>query len=194
LGRLKRVEECEPIRRTLFEVVLGRRFALVCFLFVIPEPHEPPVVGTQRQREEVAVCVLCHREQPSETLFARLTGRIATEHPNLPGDMPARIVDQALAFLAACATATVPIRPSASVDIGWHTFLLHTRDYAAFCDRVAGRFINHVPDDEPGTIGPALADALTEIRRAGYHVDLPLRSTGGDCTQCHAGCHDSPKR
>ena len=31
------------------------------------------------------------------------------------------------------------------VDNLWHTFLLFTIDYAAFCESVAGRFIHHVP-------------------------------------------------
>jgi SAM-dependent methyltransferase len=28
---------------------------------------------------------------------------------------------------------------------GWHAFILHTDDYAEFCQRVAGRFIHHLP-------------------------------------------------
>ncbi|MBO0880719.1 MAG: hypothetical protein J2P17_10325, partial [Mycobacterium sp.] len=35
------------------------------------------------------------------------------------------------------------------VDIGWHTFILYTKDYASFCNRVAGRFIHHEPNDNP---------------------------------------------
>ncbi|GAA3634468.1 hypothetical protein GCM10022420_004140 [Streptomyces iranensis] len=57
-----------------------------------------------------------------------------------------RIAAQTAAFLAACANNTGrPLTPSKAVDIGWHTFLLHTRDYADFCQRVAGHFIHHVP-------------------------------------------------
>ena len=32
------------------------------------------------------------------------------------------------------------------MDKGWHAFILHTADYAEFCDRVARRFIHHLPD------------------------------------------------
>lgn len=32
------------------------------------------------------------------------------------------------------------------IDNVWHTFLLFTREYAAFCESVAGRFIHHVPE------------------------------------------------
>lgn len=131
-------------------------------------------------------------------LFDRLSNRIRTDHPELPDGMPERILDQALAFLGAAAVATEPIGPSDLVDIGWHTFILHTHEYRAFCDRVAGRFVHHEPDDEvPGTevnIPKArLSTTVTAIRAAGYEIDAALwDAKPGDCTQCHAGCTDSP--
>ncbi|GIE85833.1 glycine-rich domain-containing protein [Actinoplanes regularis] len=85
-----------------------------------------------------------------DDLFTRLECRIRAEHPEMTPDMPARILDQALAFLGACAVTTEPIGPSPIVDVGWHTFILYSIDYAAFCDRIAGRFIHHVPDDDGG--------------------------------------------
>lgn len=138
----------------------------------------------------------------SDEMFARLEGRIAADHPELAKGMAARIVDQALAFLAACATATRPLAPSELVDIGWHTFILYTREYAAFCTRIAGRFIHHEPDDAPGDGWPTapqsnpLVAAVTAIKAAGLIVDAELWNLGadGNCTQCHAGCHDSPTR
>jgi len=39
----------------------------------------------------------------------------------------------------------------AKLDDAWHTFLLFTRDYADFCDRYFGFFLDHFPnEDEPG--------------------------------------------
>ena len=35
-----------------------------------------------------------------------------------------------------------------AVDELWHTFVIFTREYAAFCDAVAGRFLHHVPEVE----------------------------------------------
>ncbi len=32
-----------------------------------------------------------------------------------------------------------------AIDLMWHTFLLYTEDYAAFCDRNFGFFIHHQP-------------------------------------------------
>ncbi|MCM4077711.1 glycine-rich domain-containing protein [Paractinoplanes hotanensis] len=138
-------------------------------------------------------------------LFDRLTRRITTEHPDLDDGMPHRILDQALAFLGTSATATQPLGPSELVDIGWHTFILYTVDYAAFCERVAGRFIHHVPDDDPNdqggtppTIPTTLTDTVTAIRAAGFALDAELWHRAADCsskcTQCHAGCTDSPTR
>ena len=146
-----------------------------------------------------------HPKQLPTTLAHRLVARISVEHPELSADMPGRILDQTLAFLETCATATEPIGPSELVDIGWHTFILYTHEYAEFCDRIAGRFIHHVPDDGPTgdewptvpTSNPAtLAATVAAMRQAGHRVDVPLWSMTGavDCTQCHAGCTDSPTR
>ncbi|MFI5845826.1 glycine-rich domain-containing protein [Catenuloplanes sp. NPDC051500] len=130
-------------------------------------------------------------------LFTTLTTRIAADHPDLSDDMPARILDQALAFLGACAVTTTPIGPSDLVDIGWHTLILHTEIYTDLCHRIAGRFIHHIPDDpaDTGTSAP-LTTTTAAITAAGYRIDLPLWTSSGTakCTQCHAGCTDSPTR
>lgn len=135
----------------------------------------------------------------SDELFARLSARIAHDHPELDPDLPPRILDQALAFLAACGVTAAPIGPSTLVDIGWHTFILHTHDYAEFCHRIAGRFIHHEPeptpdDDVPPPIGAPISRTVDAIRAAGFVVDASLWAGEGaaECTQCHAGCTDSP--
>ncbi|WP_068922214.1 glycine-rich domain-containing protein [Planobispora rosea] len=132
-------------------------------------------------------------------LHARLTARIRTEHPE-HGERSDAIVDQALAFLAACAAnPRAGLGPSDLVDIGWHTFLMYTREYAEFCDRVAGRFIHHQPDDNPVESAGAsgLAVTIAAIQEAGYDVDPSLWPMAADCSnqkcsQCHQGCVDSP--
>ncbi|MBQ1027481.1 hypothetical protein [Micromonospora sp. C95] len=138
----------------------------------------------------------------SDELFAQLFARIAHDYPELAPDLPASILDQALAFLGTCATTTGLLGPSDLVDIGWHTFILHTREYADFCQRVAGRFIHHQPEptsEEPPSgpepIGAPISRTVAAITAAGFAVDHEL--WGGrvaDCTQCHAGCTDSPTR
>lgn len=132
-------------------------------------------------------------------LFGRLVHRIVADD-RLDHHLAERAADQALAFLAACALNTgPPLAPTALVDIGWHTFLLHTRDYADFCHRVAGRFLHHVPTDpdDPTTTGASARATLTRtiaaIQDAGFVVDDALWHTPGEaCTGCHNGCHDDP--
>lgn len=133
-------------------------------------------------------------------LFGRLVRRIAKD-ANLPTELAERIMDQALAFLGACARDhDEPLAPSELVDIGWHAFVLYTWDYAQFCDQIAGRFLHHTPTDEddPTTSGAAaratLDRTMTAIEAAGFVVDHELWSLGAvaDCTGCHNGCHDDP--
>ncbi len=38
--------------------------------------------------------------------------------------------------------------PSKSVDVAWHEFILHTRDYTDFCRRAYGTYLHHTPNDE----------------------------------------------
>ena len=89
---------------------------------------------------------------------------------------------EALAFLRACATAGRPLSPSLLVDVGWHTFILYTREYAEFCRQVAGRFLHHVPDDEADPDVPAddqaghqvLRDTIAALTATGHWVDVQL--------------------
>jgi len=39
--------------------------------------------------------------------------------------------------------------PSKAVDIAWHEFILYTRDYSYFCQRVYGHYLHHMPNDTP---------------------------------------------
>lgn len=126
-----------------------------------------------------------------ERLFEVLVGRIVKDD-GLERDTAERVMDQALAFLATSGkTIGNTLAPSSLVDVGWHVFLLYTREYADFCSRVAGRYIHHVPDDSPfarsdtlETLTPADARdrTINAIRAAGYAVDEPLWTLGAlDC-------------
>ena len=137
------------------------------------------------------------RDLISPCMFSRLVARVMADNGD---ERPAaeRITEQALAFLATCAANPgAGLVPSPEVDKGWHAFLLHTADYAEFCQRVAGRFIHHLPD-EPGEedSGAGVSATVAAIRALGLTVDADLWGTAGECTsdchQCHAGCHDSP--
>jgi hypothetical protein len=128
----------------------------------------------------------------------RLSRRITTDHPDIDETTARRIVGQTAAFIAASGQQPGQLLvPSELVDYGWHAFILHTVDYAAFCQKAVGHFVHHVPTDEgehvPGGPQAARDRTLTAIRAAGYTVDAELWATAADCNQCHAGCHDSPK-
>jgi len=41
------------------------------------------------------------------------------------------------------------LSPPPAVDAAWHAFLLHTRDYEAYCMERYGRIIHHQPTAEP---------------------------------------------
>lgn len=136
----------------------------------------------------------------SPEMFGRLVYRIAVDHPEHAGRAD-EIMEQALAFLAACAARPgAGLAPSEIVDIGWHTFILYTKPYAEFCQRVAGRFIHHNPTDVAGhDAGSTASDTVSVLRELGLPVveDLWAHSADcegsgtGKCSQCHQGCTDS---
>jgi hypothetical protein len=93
---------------------------------------------------------LANKHLVSDQLWNRLVGRIVKDE-DMELSLAERIMDQALGFLKLISlTPGQSFGPSPLVDIGWHTFILYTRDYAAFCEKVAGYFIHHSPFDEEG--------------------------------------------
>ena len=138
------------------------------------------------------------RDLVDPALFARLAARVAHDHPE-HAELAERIADQALAFLGACADRNSRgLVPSPLVDHGWHTFILFTRDYAAFCARVCGRFIHHIPVDPAADDRPTGRQVATigAIRTAGFEVDLDLWRADGKakCHPCHEqGCSSTGK-
>lgn len=135
------------------------------------------------------------RELIDPGLFGTLTKRVTAEAGVDQGTAEA-IVEQALAFLVACARNPGDhLVPSELVDVGWHAFLLHTREYAEFCARVAGRFIHHRPAD-PGQAQPhleAIGATIAAMRAAGLPVDPALWVPRAECSQCYQGCADDPR-
>jgi hypothetical protein len=135
------------------------------------------------------------RELISPGLFSKLTHRVMAD-AGRDHDTSERIVEQALIFLVACARyPDGHLSPSETVDAGWHAFILHTADYAEFCDRIAGRFIHHRPSD-PGTAAAgqqAIGVTIAAMRDAGLPVDPGLWVPRAECSQCYQGCADDPK-
>lgn len=120
-------------------------------------------------------------------LFRQLASRVAMDH-DLDIEMAERVIDQTVVFLRACAdNPGADLVPSAMVDTGWHTFLLFTREYAAFCQATAGGFIHHEPA-ESGDLTPAMCSRrLAALEGTGLDVDRMLwAGTDGNCgNSCH---------
>ncbi|WP_154964311.1 glycine-rich domain-containing protein [Agrobacterium tumefaciens] len=110
---------------------------------VVSNGHAQTVAGyvaDARRRAEIA------EQFKLEPILARyckeegLSAEIAQDHRR-----------EMLRFLALCGTATEHGKfygMTGAVDELWHTFVIFTREYAAFCDAVAGRFLHHVPEVE----------------------------------------------
>ncbi|MBP2322633.1 hypothetical protein JOF56_003018 [Kibdelosporangium banguiense] len=130
---------------------------------------------------------LTNKDLIANQLWVRLTRRIARDgEVNLM--LAERIMDQTLGFLKLCAErpSTESYVPSSLVDIGWHTFILYTKEYAEFCAQITGgRFIHHYPSDEEGVdYGKGnVARTITALKRHGLTVDEPLwTNLGTDCS------------
>ncbi|MEV7684435.1 hypothetical protein [Streptomyces bungoensis] len=132
-----------------------------------------------------------------EDVHNRLARYILREHPEFTVEFAGRLVVAAAEFQAASAIFPhVRMAPSKLVDIGWHAWLMHTVDREALLPRIGG-VVHHVPDDD-GDQDPAAAEirrnTLRALRSAGFASDEELwPAENGKCSQCHAGCTDSPK-
>ncbi|GHH53804.1 glycine-rich domain-containing protein [Lentzea cavernae] len=137
--------------------------------------------------------IVCSPPAVTTEVRQRLRVQLAAEHSLTVAEAD-RIITDTISFLTVCAADPHQrFRPSRQVDLGWHQFILNTQDYATFCDRAAGRFIHHVPDEFVAPVRRATAEVLgptvEAIKAAGLPFHPELWLTGeGRCSQCHAGC------
>jgi hypothetical protein len=126
-----------------------------------------------------------------DQLWERLVLRIAGDE-DVSHSLAERIMDRALGFLKLCKLEPgCPYGPSKLVDIGWHTFILDTAQYANFCQRVVGWFIHHIPAYELNSNhNPSgLADTVEALRRHGITVDEALwADSAQDCWKDWKNC------
>jgi hypothetical protein len=137
---------------------------------------------------------LAYKNLIEDSLWQRLVKRITNDfsHQSIRQELAERIMNEALGFLVLCARRPdEPFGPSELVDIGWHTFILYTREYAEFCERIAGRFIHHNPYDDPTKIyrKRALEKTTAALNELGP-VDIMLWPELGNCHDwdCDSGC------
>jgi hypothetical protein len=144
--------------------------------------------------EAPIVVELTHRDLISAGLWERLIGRIVKDE-GIERSLAERIMNEAVGFLLLCAAEPdEKYSPSRTVDVGWHTFILHTQAYAAFCESINGAFIHHEPFDGEASDGDALisrtVDALAS-HNFPVDADLWLGLKGKCSTACGVQC-DSP--
>ncbi len=112
------------------------------------------------------------------------------------------VVDAAVGFLKLCTDFPGHrFSPSPLVDIGWHTALLYTREYAAFCHQLAGRFLHHSPNDQPetsgGNFGPLQTVGFMKKHGVVFNREVWLSTDKGSCEhgmscKCDRGLTMSP--
>ncbi|MGW2340203.1 glycine-rich domain-containing protein [Streptomyces sp. NPDC001661] len=121
-----------------------------------------------------------------------------------------RIFGQTVAyFVTAGENPDLLVGPSPEVDKGVHSFMLDTIPYHRFTYGHFGRYVHHVPELETDLCVQCTNDGggdkveaegrpmvleqtVKAIEAAGFAVDRELWNMGAECTQCHAGCTDSP--
>ncbi|MDK0520995.1 hypothetical protein [Streptomyces sp. ML-6] len=135
----------------------------------------------------------------SPDLRERLARDVRKTWPEMSDDQGERGVSQMAAFLVASTLTDEPLTPSLRVDLFWHAFLQRSVPYVAFAKSLGVDYIHHVPDDDESGSDPEAGRAAMEatkaaIRAVGFTIDPEFWPNEGaaDCTQCHAGCTDSP--
>jgi hypothetical protein len=86
--------------------------------------------------------------------------------------------------------------PSTLADDMWHEFLLHTRDYAAFCDTAFRRFLHHLPESaitpEDAVPSPT-SRLLATLRLAREDENNPSALPVLFRVDHEAGLHEAPR-
>lgn len=144
----------------------------------------------------IAESSLVNKSLVDEQLWQRLVNRIVKDE-GMERGLAERIMNESLGFLRLCAIEpNGRYSPSPLVDIGWHTFILYTREYAAFCIKVAGMFIHHEPTEVEDATREMRGNAnpIAVMRANGITVDAALWSNAADCAghRCtHGDCTQS---
>lgn len=100
-----------------------------------------------RRKPDDSIAIRPNREEVLAYEFPDLVDRIGKEM-SLPAGEAQALFKDILQFLYVCGTHQSkrnPFYPPRLIDEAWHTFLLFTREYDAFCRFHFGVFIHHSP-------------------------------------------------
>ena len=122
------------------------------------------------------------RDMIPAPLFEKLAGYVAKQQEVTPV-YASRMVEQMLIWLKAVAeNPTVRLAMDETVDPAWHAFILHSEEYTAFCDRVFGRYLHHVPPGPSSSMpDEAINRTLPALHATGYAVDEEFWSGHKPC-------------
>ncbi|MFD0359613.1 hypothetical protein ACFVHW_38655 [Streptomyces sp. NPDC127110] len=97
---------------------------------------------------------------------------VLDDNPGMEPELAARIVTEAVKFVA---TAAQDMTPSRLVDKGWHALILHTALYSRLCAHLGG-FVNHYPNPQslPSDTPSPIVSTIKAIERAGFSFDRYL--------------------
>ncbi|GAA2671460.1 hypothetical protein [Streptomyces lunalinharesii] len=122
---------------------------------------------------------------------------IQSDNPDVEPDDAAAILNEALAFVAACVQLPeVRLVPSRVVDAGWHALILHTTTYAELCGKL-GAVVHRQPEEPDPTRynQDAIDRTAALIEETGYGVDLDLWGPpDGDLIAVAANCQHRDDR
>lgn len=97
----------------------------------------------------------------------QIVARLVEEY-DMTADEAQELFDDTVKFLA-LSGGSLKLSPTARIDLGWHNFILHTRDYAAFCQTSFGGFIHHEPGSAMTGSGVRLSvDETVALARKTY--------------------------
>jgi hypothetical protein len=128
----------------------------------------------------------------------RVIKRYVKEH-SIDEATAEKIFCEMLKFLYICTKLPSSCSPpSREIDDMWHSFILHTPDYFAFCGTYVGRFLHHDPTEEPyiGNRAEMLEIAIREFGALDVKLWKHLLNgekredcDGGNCTNyCSESC------
>ena len=127
----------------------------------------------------------------------RIISRIIKEH-ECSRELAEAILHETLTFMHVSAhNLGGGLGPSPIVDIGWHTFILHTVAYTEYCQRAFGFYLHHNPftETEQQTIARPIADTVAFMAENGIVYDPNLWESAACCTpgtSCKGNCSDAP--
>lgn len=94
----------------------------------------------------------------------RLGHKLLERYPHLSEQQVDKVLHGLREYFQLCRLAgrSMVAMPSQAVDVVWHEFILHTRQYRSFCRQGLGRFLDHTPNEAM----PRPQDSREALQRA----------------------------